>query len=174
MTMTQEPQQPRPDYRRNMDSGPAGPGAQQPPHGGGPGSYGPGYARTPGGPGWGSTGPRDDEKTVAVLTHLAGPIAAVISVGWLGFVGPLIVWLVYKDKSPFLRRAAAGAFNFNVTLWLINVVGWVCVFTVLLAPVGFLLIVAYWVLLLVFHIMAAVKAGHGEAYRYPLQAPILH
>ena len=207
--MSNEPQQPRPDYRAHEGSStghpgvpqsgqqggpgyqggpqagyaggpqggyPGGPQAGGPggPHGGYPG--GPGYGPGPGAPGGnptGSSGPRDDEKTVAVLTHLAGPIAALVSVGSLGFLGPLIVWFVYKNKSPFLRSAAAGAFNFNVTLWLINVVGWICVFTVILLPVGFILMAAYWVLLFVFHIIAAVKAGHGEAYRYPFQLPIL-
>ena len=188
--MSYEPQQPRPDYRahqgqpgvQGQPGGPQGgyPGGPQfgGPQSGGPGGYpgGPGYSPGPGAFGGnrtGSSGPRDDEKTVAVLTHLAGPIAALVSVGSLGFLGPLIVWFMYKNRSPFLRSAAAGAFNFNVTLWLINVVGWICVFTVILLPIGFILMGAYWVLLFVFHIIAAVKAGHGEAYRYPFQLPIL-
>ena len=151
--MSYEPQQPRPDYRS-----------------GGAGGYPDNGPYRPAG----SSGPQNDEKTVAILTHLSGPIAAIVSVGWLGFVGPLIVWLVYKDKSPFLRGAAAGAFNFNVSLWLVNVIGWICVFTVILLPVGFILIAVYWVMLLVCHIMAAVRANHGEVYRYPMQIPILH
>ncbi|WP_369066805.1 DUF4870 domain-containing protein [Kocuria carniphila] len=150
--MSYEPQQPRPDYR----SGGAG----------GYDNYDT-HRRT------GSSGPQNDEKTVAILTHLSGPIAAIISVGWLGFLGPLIVWFIYKDKSPFLRAASAGAFNFNVTLWIINVIGWICIFTVILFPVGLVLIAAYWVLLLVCHIVAAVRANNGEVYRYPMQLPIL-
>ena len=167
--MSYEPQPPRPDYRHD-----AGPGRQDPrvhPYAPGPG--GPWQGQAPGGYGFGPSAPQDDEKTVAVLTHLAGPIAALVSAGWLGFLGPLIVWFVYKDKSPFLRGASAGAFNFNVTLWLVNVAGWVCVLTLILAPLGFVLIAAYWVMLLVCHIMAAVRAGRGEVYRYPLQMPIL-
>lgn len=97
-----------------------------------------------------------------------------MSVGWLGFLGPLIVWFIYKDKSLFLRAASAGAFNFNVTLWLLNVVGWICILTFILIPVGIVLIAAYWIMLLVCHIMAAVKASRGEVYRYPMQLPILH
>lgn len=166
--MSYEPQQPRPDYRSQGPTGPGGPDprgqqyAQGGPHAQGPNGYRAGFS-----------GPRDDERTVAVLTHLAGPIAAIVSVGWLGFLGPLIVWFVYKDKSPFLRSAAAGAFNFNVTMWLVNLVGWILLFTVILSPVGLLLIAAYWVLLLVCHIMAAVRAGRGVVYRYPMQLPIL-
>ncbi|CAL8896191.1 hypothetical protein KVA01_22180 [Kocuria varians] len=158
--MSYEPQQPRPDYRSEGGRGIGGPD----PH----------VSQYQGAPRTGSSGPQDDEKTVAVLTHLAGPVAALVSAGWLGFVGPLVVWFIYKDKSPFLRGAAAGAFNFNVTLWLVNVAGWICIFTVILLPLGVALIIAYWVMLLVCHIMAAVKAGRGEVYRYPMQLPILH
>ena len=187
--MSYEPQQPRPDYRSQGPTCRGGPDprGQQPPQGGGygQGPHGQQYAQggpyTQGGPyapgpdGYrtGSSGPRYDERTVAVLTHLAGPIAAIVSVGWLGFLGPLIVWFIYKDKSPFLRSAAAGAFNFNVTMWLVNLVGWILLFTVILAPIGILLIAVYWVMLFVCHIMAAVKASRGDVYRYPMQLPIL-
>ena len=56
--------------------------------------------------------------------------------------------------------------------------GWVSALLVglfpLTIPVGFVLIAVYWVMLLVCHIVAAVRANHGEVYRYPLQIPILH
>ncbi|MCT1544670.1 MULTISPECIES: DUF4870 domain-containing protein [Kocuria] len=165
---------PQGDPRHAQNAG-GGPYAQHPGYAQQPGGYqgDPRYAQQPGGYPAGARGPQDDEKTVAVLTHLSSPIAAIISVGWLSFLGPLIVWFIYKDKSPFLRQAAAGAFNFNVSLWLLNLIGWICVFTVVLSPLGFLLIAAYWIMLFVFHIIAAVKAGGGKAYRYPMQLPIL-
>ena len=114
-----------------------------------------------------------DETGAAVVAHLSALVAAVVSAGSLSLLGPLIVWFIYKDKSPFLRTAAAGAFNFNVTMWLINLVGWVLLFTVILAPIGILLIAVYWVMLFVCHIMAAIKASRGDVYRYPMQLPIL-
>ena len=93
-------------------------GAPYAPHQGyaqNPGGYqgDPRYAQQPGGYPAGARGPQDDEKTVAVLTHLSSPIAAIISVGWLSFLGPLIVWVIDKDKSPFLRQAAAGAVSYT-------------------------------------------------------------
>ena len=47
-------------------------------------------------------------RTASVLAHLSGPISAVLSVGWLSIVGPLIVWLLYRDRSSFVRTQAAG------------------------------------------------------------------
>ena len=35
-----------------------------------------------------------DDRTWGMLAHIS-PIV-------LGFIGPLIIWLVYKDKSPFI------------------------------------------------------------------------
>ncbi|MBW8732612.1 MAG: DUF4870 domain-containing protein, partial [Terrabacter sp.] len=65
-----------------------------------------------------------EDRTVAILAHLSAIIAAVVSAGWLSILGPLVVWFVYKDKSLFVRQAAAGAFNFNLTIWVAVVAGW--------------------------------------------------
>ena len=109
-----------------------------------------------------------DDRTIAVLTHLSGLVGALISVGWLGFVGPLVVWLVYKDRNPFLRATAAGSFNFNLTLWLLNIAAWICLFTVILFPVAIALWITAFVLLVVCHVKAVLRANRGEVYRYPL------
>ena len=93
-----------------------------------------------------SLAPTSDERTWAVLGHLAAIVAAVISVGWLSFVGPLLIWAVYKDRSAFVRKAAADSFNFNLAVW-----------------------AALWV-----HIRAAMAAGRGESFRYPWGIPVLH
>ena len=34
----------------------------------------------------------------------------------LSFVGPLVIYLVYKDRDPFVRRHAANALNVQITL----------------------------------------------------------
>ena len=114
-----------------------------------------------------------DDRTIAVLTHLSGLVSALISVGWLGFVGPLVVWLVYKDRNPFLRATSAGSFNFNLSMWLLNVAAWVCLFTVILIPVAIVLWAVAAVLLIVCHVLAVLRANRGEVYRYPLQLPVL-
>ena len=44
-----------------------------------------------------------ETRTASMLAHLSGPISAVVSVGWLAIVGPLIVWLIYRDRSEFVR-----------------------------------------------------------------------
>ncbi len=69
---------------------------------------------------------RGDERSLAVLAHLSAIIAMVVSAGWLSFAGPLLVWLLFRHRSDFVRRSAAGAFNFNLWAWVISVVAWIC------------------------------------------------
>lgn len=128
------------------------------------------YAGQPGPQPVSATG---EDRTWAILAHLAGPIAMVISAGWLGFVGPLVIWFLGKGRSPFVRNAAAGAFNFNLGLTVMTIVGWICFFTVLLIPLALLLWLVAFVLLVVCHVTGAIRANRGEPYRYPLQIPIL-
>ncbi|MGB3185514.1 MAG: DUF4870 domain-containing protein [Ornithinimicrobium sp.] len=116
-----------------------------------------------------------EEKTWAVLAHLSGPIGALLSVGLLNFVGPLVIWAIFKDRSGKVRYASAGAFNFNVTLF----IAYVVLFILSVLSFGFLLLltipvgIAIWVIALVLHIMAAVKASNGEDYTYPAQIKVL-
>lgn len=113
------------------------------------------------------------DRSMAMIAHLSTIASWLVSVGWLSFVGPLVVWFLYKDKSAFVRQAAAGSFNFNVSMWLVNLVGWICIFTVIGIFVGVPLIVISAVAQLVCHIIAAVRANKGELYDYPFQLRIL-
>ncbi|MVA74792.1 DUF4870 domain-containing protein [Auraticoccus sp. F435] len=117
---------------------------------------------------------RADERTPAVLAHLSAIIAMVVSAGWLSFVGPLLVWLVYRHRSDFVRRSAAGAFNFNLWAWLLSVLGWICAITVIAFPVAVVLWVVAAVMTVVCHVLGAVRASNGVLYTYPKQVRILH
>jgi len=121
-----------------------------------------------------STPATGDEKTLAVVAHLSPIIAMVLSAGWLGILGPLIVWLLFRDRGGLVRNAAATSFNFNITIWVANVIGWICIFTIILIPVGLVLIFIPGLLQLIFSILGALRASRGEQFKYPFQVPILH
>ena len=55
----------------------------------------------------------NDVSTVAMWGHLSGLLG--------GFIIPLVIWAIYKDKPGYelARRAAARAFNFGLTGYLI-------------------------------------------------------
>lgn len=114
-----------------------------------------------------------DERSMALIAHLSTLVALVVSAGWLSFVGPLVVWLLYKDKSVFVRESAAGAFNFNVGMWVMSIVGWIFILTLIGIPIGLLLLAISAVAQLVCHIIGAMRASKGELFRYPFQLRIL-
>ncbi|HZG89064.1 MAG TPA: DUF4870 domain-containing protein [Pseudonocardia sp.] len=116
--------------------------------------------------------PTASSRLAAILAHLSAPIAALVSAGSLSLLGPLIVWLVRRD-DPYARRAAAGAFNFNLTFWLLYLVSWLLIFTVIGAIIGIPLIVVLFLVSLWCHVKGAVRAANDRTYDYPFQIRIL-
>ncbi|WP_431277208.1 DUF4870 domain-containing protein [Leifsonia poae] len=97
-----------------------------------------------------------DEKLWATLIHVGGIL--------FGFLPSLIGYLVLKDRGPFVRQHTATALNFQITLAIAYVVGWIL--TIVL--VGFIILAAVWAVNIIFSIIAAVKANQGQYYTYPL------
>ncbi|MBK7722031.1 MAG: DUF4870 domain-containing protein [Austwickia sp.] len=114
-----------------------------------------------------------DERSMAIIAHLSAIIAMVVSAGWLSFAGPLLVWFLYKDKSPYVRQAAAGAFNFNVWAWAMSIVGWILMITVIGIPIAIILWAVAGMMTLWCHIHGAVRAANHQPYRYPVSIRLL-
>lgn len=112
---------------------------------------------------------QSDEKTWAVVAHLSALAASFIG---FPFLGPLVVYLIKRDESPYVRAHAAASLNFQLS-WLIwFVVLGIATFVLMFVLVGLLLIPVILVAAiawLVLVILAAVKAGNGEPpMKYPL------
>jgi len=98
-----------------------------------------------------------------MFCHLAG-LAWMIA--WLlpiigGVVGTLIVWQVKKDDDPFIDKSGRRAFNFQLSM-LIYAVG------LTITVIGIFLLPVVAILNIVFTIIAALRAGNGKDYSYPL------
>jgi uncharacterized protein len=139
--MTTGPDTPQQPFDPNQP--PTAPGYQAPPPP--PGGYRP--AGAPMRP--------DEEKMWAVGAHL-GPIV-------LGFIAPLIVWLVFKDRSRFLDRQGKEALNMQISYLIYFAVA---AFTLLLL-VGLILLPAVGIAWLVLMVIATIKVANLEDYRYP-------
>ncbi len=125
------------------------------------------------GGGGGFSAPSDSDRSLAAVAHVATLIGALASVGWLGFVVPLVMWFLYKDRSPFVRQAAAGAFNFNIGMWIANAIAWVLFITVIGIPIALVIWVVAGIMMIVCHILGTLRAMKGETFRYPFALPIL-
>lgn len=123
-------------------------------------------------PGPGAPLSPSDERTWATVAHAAGPVAALVSVGTLGWLVPLIVFLVFKDRSRFVRHQGAEALNFQITLLIAYVICFVL--TLITFGLGALLFVVPWIFSVVFGIIASVAVSRGEVYNYPLTIRFVH
>ena len=105
--------------------------------------------------------PTEDERTWALLAHLSGLIAMLL--GGLCFLGPLIVWLVKKDQSPFVADQAKEALNFQIAVFIALLISAVST----LACIGFILLPIVMIGGIVYAVIGGMEANKGVYYRYP-------
>jgi len=105
--------------------------------------------------------PSAEERQWAMFAHLSALVGVIIPLG--SIIGPLVIWLIKKDTMPFVNDQGKEALNFNITVAIAAVVGWILCFIL----IGFLLLAVLAIGWLVFVIMATIKANEGTTYRYP-------
>ncbi len=156
---------------------PPQPGAVPPP----PPAYGqappqPGYGQAPPGqpgypaagygqPAYGTPAPGmlspADERTWGAGAHWSALVALLVG---LPFLGPLLVLLIYGNKSAWVRRQAVESLNFQLSMIIYAIVSAILIIVL----IGFFLLLAVGALSIIMPIVAAVKVNNGEDFRYPL------
>jgi uncharacterized protein len=106
------------------------------------------------------TSPSANDKVAAMAIHIAGI--------FFWFVPSLIVYLAVTG-NPWLKEQARNALNFQLTMLIAFIIGIVLSFI----GIGFLIIWAVEVIVVVLSIVAAVKANQGETYKYPLTVELV-
>ena len=84
--------------------------------------------------------------------------------GLVGFLGPLIIWLLKKDESPSVDTNGKESLNFQISMLIYTIIAGIS--TVIL--IGIVLMPAVAIFNVVMVITAAVKVNKGEEFRYPL------
>ena len=97
-----------------------------------------------------------DARLWAMLGQLGGII--------LGFIGPLIVMLVFGPRNAFVKKESTEALNFQITV----LIGYVVSFVLMFIVIGIFLFLAVWILSIIFCVIAGVKNNQGIEYRYPI------
>jgi len=120
---------------------------------------------SPGRAGGAPMGPQD-EQTWSVLSHLS------VLAGLIGLMpfGALIIWLVYKDRSPRVGFHALQSLWYQIAWIVVLIVGWFITFILSFILIGLLLIPVMAIASLVPFIhgcYAAYKVSQGVDYRYP-------
>ena len=96
--------------------------------------------------------PTSEERTLAILSHI------VCLVVWL--FGPLIIYLVKKDESPFVAAHAKESLNFQITIAILGII-------LVISIVGIFLLWLLGVAATVLIIIATIRASENKLYRYP-------
>lgn len=100
--------------------------------------------------------PTQDEKNLGMLAHVLGVFVT--------FLAPLIIYLIKKDESPFVREHAKEALNFQISMFIYYFISVILVFVLIGIVAPFFL----GIFSLVVGIVAAIKALDGKPYRYPM------
>jgi len=121
--------------------------------------YGQGYQQ-PYAAGPGQLSPTE-ERNWSIAAHLSPFLASFVG---LPFLGPLVIYLVFRDRGPFIRHHAAQALNFQI----IVAIGLLISIPLMFVIVGIFTAIAIGIAAIVFQIVAAIEANNGKWYRYPL------
>lgn len=98
----------------------------------------------------------ENDRLLAILSHVLTLVA------W--FVAPLVIYLIKKDESAYVREHAKESLNFQLTLIIAYIVGFILVFVL----IGILVLIAIGLIQLVLVIIATIRAADNQLYRYPL------
>lgn len=102
------------------------------------------------------------ERTYAMFNHLSLLTFHVL----LPVIPALVMWLIKRERSPFVDDHGREAVNFQISLVLYALVV-VPIVGLLTCGIGWVLWVAVYGLGIVGMILGAVAANKGEYFRYP-------
>ncbi len=100
-----------------------------------------------------------DSKNLALLCHLLGIFTVIL--------GPLVIWLLYKDKDEYVSNQGKESLNLQLTVLIIC--GGLSILNVIGIPIIVIVILAN----TIFRILATIATSKGEDYKYPFSFKIL-
>ncbi len=110
-----------------------------------------------------------DQRNMAMFAHLSAFAGLIFPPGG-NVIAPLIVWLTQREKSAFVADQALEALNFNLTVFLAEIV---CGF-LFIVGVGVILGVILGIVWLVGTILGAIKASEGQRFRHRFILRLVH
>jgi uncharacterized Tic20 family protein len=110
---------------------------------------------------------RNEDKNWGMACHLTA-LCMYIGIPFGNILGPLVVWLIKKNDSPFIDDQGKESLNFQISMTLYSILPILFCITIIGLFVGIPLLIVLGIVHLVFTIIGAVRASNGEQYRYPL------
>lgn len=97
-----------------------------------------------------------EQRTMAMLLWLLNIFT--------GLIGPLIIWLIKKDESPFINQQGKNYWNYVISYFIYGIAATLLCFIL----IGFLILPILVIASTVYSIIAIVKTNQGEDYEVPL------
>ena len=107
-----------------------------------------------------------DPKIWCMLMHLSQLLHFAAGAG---IVVPIVMWAISKDENADADRHGVAILNWLITLLILMVVSGLLV----VVGIGILGLLLFASLSVVFPIMGAIKAVHGEFWEYPMSIRFL-
>jgi uncharacterized Tic20 family protein len=104
-----------------------------------------------------------EDRQLLMLTHLSQLLDFVTGIG--GFVAPLILWILKKEKVLGMDFHGKAILNFRISMFLYVLI---CIPFVIFFGLGFIGLIVLGIIYLIYPIINAVKANNGEMIHYPL------
>jgi len=109
-----------------------------------------------------------EDRQFLTLFHLSQLSGLVLSsIG--SFLVPLIIWILRKDQIANLDYHAKGVLNFQLVLFILSIISVPLIFI----GVGVVLLIAIWVISIIFPVINTVKVSNGEDFFYPFRVNII-
>ena len=102
-----------------------------------------------------------EDKTWAIVAHALVLVGSAVAFGQI--IGPLVIWLIKKDESPFVGHHGKESLNFAISLLIYSLI---CI-PFIFAVVGVFMLIALGIFTLIVTIIAIVKTADGKYYEYP-------
>lgn len=105
-----------------------------------------------------------EERNLGAVAHGVPLVAMILSAGTLGFVASLVIYLIYKDRGPFVRAHAANSLNVQIITGIFLLIS----LPLMLVLIGFATFGLALVFAFVVHVIGLMKAYNGEWWNPPL------
>jgi uncharacterized Tic20 family protein len=99
--------------------------------------------------------PKNEERILGSAIYVISFFAPVL--------GPLVIWLIKREESSFIDYHGKEYFNFMISYFAYTVISGILT----LILIGFIGLWLIGILIVVFTIVAAIKAYEGNEYRIP-------
>ena len=109
-----------------------------------------------------------EDKQLLVLTHLSQLLDFVTGIG--GFIVPLVLWLVNKDRVLNMDTHGKAIINFRISIFIYAIISVPCI---LLFGLGILMLIGLGLMTLILPIVNAVRVSNNESPYYPLSITFL-